>query len=90
MSGTKAAKADAIPRDLMTRAEVATRVGVCAGTIGRWCESGEWPLPHAVLGQTHLFRRDVIEHWLKCGEWPEGAKFTRGAGAGRVRPGQPV
>jgi predicted DNA-binding transcriptional regulator AlpA len=76
-------EAKAKQSELIRHKEIQARADMTLTEIKRRMEAGDWPVPHSVLDRTWRWRRDVIEHWLTTGEWPEGANFKRGVGLGR-------
>jgi hypothetical protein len=62
-------------RIFLTLSEISERCGKTTETLRNWVARGSWPLPHDTIEKTMFFRRSVIEHWEKTGEWPEGTKF---------------
>lgn len=63
------------PSELIKHREVVERASMSLAEIKRNIDKGEWPLPHSVIERTYRWKRSIIEHWLKHGEWPEGAAF---------------
>lgn len=67
---------------LMSHREVAKLCGVTPRRLRYWAERGQWPTPHSIVEQTWFYRRDMIEHYLNTGKWPEWVRFRSGVGAG--------
>jgi hypothetical protein len=63
--------------DLVPHAIVADKLGITTTILRKWVVDGEFPRPHSTLGQTWLYRVDLIRVYLETGKWPDGATFNR-------------
>lgn len=69
-------EAKAPPRRLVSHRTCAAWFDMTPRTWRRRYEMGKVPAPHQVIGTDLLYDREVIDHRLKTGLWPEGQDFV--------------
>lgn len=77
--GVKRTKAK--PR-LMPHKQVAELCGITTEALRDWVAKGNFPEPHAIIGQTWLYKADLIEHWIETAEWLPTAVWKKDCGQG--------
>lgn len=60
---------------LITHRSVAEMLDLNTTTLRNWVALGEFPEPHSVIAQTWFYDAAVIEHYVRTGRWPDGARF---------------
>lgn len=69
---------------LINHRDIAKLIGVSTEVLIQWVGVGEFPEPIAVVRRTWLYPVDLIESWIRTGQWDGSAKFKRGLGKGRI------
>ena len=65
-----------LPR-LMTHREVEEHFCVTPAGPRRWVAKGEFPVPHSIISQMWYYRKDMIAHRIRTGEWTQGVGFLK-------------
>ena len=61
---------DKVAGELVTRTEIARRLGVAAKTVHRWHQWHIMPAPVGRVGTRPLWRWEEVKRWAKEEHWP--------------------
>ena len=61
--GLKTGQAESVLRDWVSRAELATQIGVSVDTLCRWDSEGVGPAS-VRIGRNIVYRRETVAKWL--------------------------